>query len=318
VEGFNLYGAAAFEEVQITGDGALKYTFVEGDNGNFQVIELGGANQIDAAAAGMTNFRFDLWFPNEVDGSSAYLMKLVDIPGSGATEAIINVNPSSNPAMAQGSWLQFDIPFTELESNGLGGKSNIQQVVIDLVNSGEVYIDNIYFYKPAVGGGSTGILDLQFNDAASINDWERIGDANSSDASIDWISDGGVEGGAMQISGTNPSDAAGKAYIFQLDTTSLDYDGATEVRLTFDLKLAAPLTAAAVHLQTDIPGLGVVNNFDLQNQGLNESTYTSYSFDFSGVDPGATTFIIHFNFASGAVVGAGGVLLVDNVKLVKN
>jgi hypothetical protein len=150
-EGFNQYGAATFEEVQISGNSSLKYTFSEGDGGNFQVIELGGDNQIDAEAAGMTNFRFDLWFPNEVGGSSAFLMKLVDIPGSGPTEALINVSPSSTPEMVQGSWLQFDIPFTELENNGLGGKSNIQQVVIDLLSSGEVYVDNIYFYKD---GGS--------------------------------------------------------------------------------------------------------------------------------------------------------------------
>ena len=482
-EGYNLYGSAAFEEVQITGNNALKYTLMAGDGGNFQVIELGGANQIDAEAEGMTNFRFDLWFPNAVSSSSAFLMKLVDIPGSGATEGEVNINPSSIPEMVQGNWLQYDIPFTELENNGLGAKSNIQQVVVDLLSSGEVYIDNIYFYKestateptaaaptpPArdasdvisifsdaysnisginlnpdwgqttqvsevdIGGdntlryanfnyqgtdfsgnaqdvsgmqyfhvdmwtadatdvqvtpingsgspaeflvgltpitagqwvsydipltdftasgmsldqviqmkfdgqagttpsniyldniyfykgsssGSTSIIELNFSEATSIDSWQRLGDANSSEASIDWISDGGVEGGAMQISGTNPSDAAGKAYIFQLDTTSLDYNGATDVQLTFDLKLAAPLISAAVHLQTDIPGPGIINNFDLQNQGLNESAYTSYSFDFSGVDPGATTFSIHFNFASGAVVGAGGVLLVDNVKLVK-
>lgn len=90
------------------------------------------------------------------------------------------------------------------------------------------------------------------------------------------------------------------------------------MRLTFDLKLGAPLVAAAVHLQTNIPGVGVTNNFDLQGQGLNESTYTSYSFDFSGVAAAASTISIHFNIASGAVNNAGGVLLVDNVKLVKN
>ena len=120
----------------------------------------------------------------------------------------------------------------------------------------------------------------------------------------------------MQVAATNP-DTNGKAYIFQLDATGLNFDGATDVRLTFDLKLDAPLVAAAVHLQTNIPGTGVTNNFDLQASGLNESTFTSYSFDFSSVDPGATTFSIHFNFASGAVMGAGGSLLVDNVKLVK-
>ncbi len=150
--GFNNYGAAAFEQVDLSGNAALKYTFVEGDGGNFQVIELGG-DQIDAAAAGMTNFRFDAWFPNEVDANSTFLMKVVDIPASGATEGQINIGAASSPAMAQGSWLSFDIPFTELEGNGLGGKSNIQQVVIDLLTSGEVYLDNIYFYKPAGGGG---------------------------------------------------------------------------------------------------------------------------------------------------------------------
>jgi hypothetical protein len=176
-----------------------------------------------------------------------------------------------------------------------------------------IYLDNIYFYKEAAG---TTILELPFSDAASINAWERVADANTDEGSITWISDGGVEGGAMQVSGTNPSDAAGKAYIFQLSTGDLNYEGAEAVRLTFDLKLAAPLSAAAVHLQTNIPGVGVTNNFDLQNQGLTEAAYKSYSFDFTGVDAGATTFTIHFNIASGAVVGAGGVLLVDNIKLV--
>ncbi|NER10649.1 PKD domain-containing protein [Muriicola jejuensis] len=152
-EGFNNYGSAAFEQADLGGNAALRYTFAAGGGGNFQVIELGGANQIDAAAAGMTNFRFDIWFPNEVDPSSAFLMKVVDIPGSGATEALININDSSTPAIEQGTWLSFDIPITELQANGLGGYSNIQQLVIDLVTSGEVYIDNIYFYKPASGGG---------------------------------------------------------------------------------------------------------------------------------------------------------------------
>lgn len=482
-EGYNLYGSAAFEEVQIMGNGSLKYTFVPGDGGNFQVIELGAGNQIDAETVSMSNFRFDLWFPNAVSASSAFLLKLVDIPGSGATEGQINISPSSDPEMIQGSWLSFDIPFSELESSGLGGKSNIQQIVVDLLSSGEVYIDNIYFYResavseptaaapmppardtanvvsifsdaytditgidrnpnwgqstivsevdiagdntlkyenfnyqgtdfsgnaqdvtdmeylhvdmwtadatnvqvtpingsgspveflvgltPITAGqwvsydipltdftasgmsldqvvqlkfdgqagvtpsdiyldniyfykedsvGSTSILELTFSDSTSIDDWERLGDADSIETSIEWISDGGVEGGAIQVSGTNPTDAAGKAYIFQLTTGGLDYDGATDVRLTFDLKLGAPLTAAVVHLQTNIPGSGVINNFDLQNNGLNETTYTSYSFDFAGVEASANTFTIHFNIASGAVIGAGGVLLVDNIKLVK-
>ena len=118
------------------------------------------------------------------------------------------------------------------------------------------------------------------------------------------------------MAGTNPSDAEGKSYIFELNLADLNYENATDVQLTFNLKLDAPLVAAAVHLQTNIPGSGVVNNFNLEAQGLNQDTYTSYSFDFSGVDAAATTFYIHFNFASGAVENAGGELLIDNIKLV--
>ncbi|UCC25094.1 MAG: Ig-like domain-containing protein [Gemmatimonadales bacterium] len=147
--GFAQYGAAAFEEVDVAGSGnsALKYTFVGGGGGNFQVLELGGANQIDAAAAGMTNFRFDLYFPNELNASSEFLLKLVDIPAGGFTEAQIRVDASSSPAIAQGSWLSFDFTLTELAGLGLGGTGNIQQVVFDLLNSGEVYVDNLYLYK---------------------------------------------------------------------------------------------------------------------------------------------------------------------------
>ena len=114
--------------------------------GNFQVIELGGANQIDATAAGMTNFRFDLYFPNEVDGSTNFLLKLVDI-GAATSEAQIFVDASSTPPISQGSCLSFDFTLAELATAGIGGTSNIQQVVIDLLSSGEVYVDNIYFYK---------------------------------------------------------------------------------------------------------------------------------------------------------------------------
>lgn len=225
-------------------------------------------------------------------------------------------------------WTEVEFTFTGLP----GGPTAYNQLVIKpdndemdspIASDGTYYLDDLRLEAASGGGGGGGggseIINLTFSDASSINDWVKVADATGSEASIDWISNGGVSGGgAMQISAANPSDAAGKAYIFQLDASSLDYGSANNVRLTFDLKLAAPLVAAAVHLQTNIPGVGVVNNFDLQNNGLNDSAYTSYTFDFSGVDPGATTFTIHFNFASGAVTGAGGSLLVDNIKLVQN
>ena len=173
-DGFNFYGAAAFEEVDLGGNMALKYTFVDVDGGNFQVIELGGANQIDAMGAGMTNFRFDAWFPNEVLADTQALFKLVDINGGTVNEAIITVNSSSNPAIAQGQWLSFDFTMADLAGLGLGASSNIQQLVIDLINSGEVYLDNILFYEDTGGGGGGGPVvptmgpDAPTQDAADV------------------------------------------------------------------------------------------------------------------------------------------------------
>jgi hypothetical protein len=222
--GFNNYGSAAFEQVDLGGNAALKYTFVEGGGGNFQVIELGGGNQIDAAAAGMTNFRFDLWFPNEVDGSSAFLMKVVDIPGA-PSEGSINIGASSTPAMAQGSWLSFDIPITELQANGLAGYSNIQQVVIDLVNAGEVYIDNLYFYKPAATGGNL----------AGNGDFETGAEApwilfqNGGSAALDnTLSNGGTWSGRLATGGpSNPAfkqENRGAGTVVATDVVEIKFD----------------------------------------------------------------------------------------------
>lgn len=160
---------------------------------------------------------------------------------------------------------------------------------------------------------SDAILLMTFDDSGSTAGWNRVADANSAEGSIAW-SNAGQTGGALQLTGSNTSEA-GKAYIFQYDATGLDFGGASSVRLTFDVKVATSLVGAALHLQTNFPGVGVTNNFDIQNFGLNTTTWTTYSFDFAGVDAAATTFSMHFNMASGAFVGAGGSILVDNIRL---
>jgi hypothetical protein len=178
-----------------------------------------------------------------------------------------------------------------------------------------VFIDNIYFYSEEgeVGGGTDIVLE-PFNDSGSADGWMRLTDANSAEGSIAWIDGGGNDGGAIQFSGSNTT-TDGKAYIFQKTFSALDFADATSVNLTFDVKAGGPLVGAALHLQTNIPGTGVTNNFDLQAQGINESTWTSFSFDFENVAANADNFTIQFNIASGAFVGAGGVVLVDNIHL---
>ena len=142
-----------------------------------------------------------------------------------------------------------------------------------------------------------------------------MGDAASDEANIAWISDAGFPEGTMQITGSNSEDSVGKAYVFEA-VYGLDFTGVTEVLLTFDLKSSSPLTSGAVQLQTDLPGVGVVDTSNLQEQGLNEKGWAGYSVALSGIDAAAgQRFRIHFNIAAGAIIGAGGSVLIDNLRL---
>lgn len=157
------------------------------------------------------------------------------------------------------------------------------------------------------------VLSQTFDTTNDVALWEPLADGVRTEAVLEWADGVGNPGGAMRIGATN-DEAVGRAYIFQTDRT-VDYLSATELQLSFDLKAEVPLSSTALHLQTNMPGAGVVNNFDIQNGGLNESGWTTYTYDFTGVDPSADTLSIHFNFAAGAVEGAGGSVLVDNVLL---
>ena len=169
------------------------------------------------------------------------------------------------------------------------------------------------------GGGEpnlVGLVNLTFDEAASATAWEAIADATLPEASLSW-NDTGVETGALEFGGTNTTDGVGRAYIYQYVDGNVDYQGANSVTLTFDAKLSTPLSGAALHLQTEFPGAGTTNTFDIQGQGLNEGSWTSYSYTFDNVS-GNGIFRIQFNVASGAFVGAGGMVLLDNVSLEGN
>ncbi len=157
-----------------------------------------------------------------------------------------------------------------------------------------------------------------FDDASSTSSWTKLADAVLPEAVVAWDAVG-VTTGALDISGIN-SGNSGKAYIFEYMDAALDYQGYTNVTLTFDVKLSQPLASAAVHLQAEFPGLGTVNTFDLQNMGLNESTWTTLSFDYYGLSGlgAGNIFRMHFNIAAGAVMSSGGGLLIDNIVLSDN
>lgn len=311
-DGFNFYGNATFEEVDISGNAALRYTFVEGEGGNFQIIELGGANQIDAAGAGMTNFRFDAWFPNVLDGNSALLLKLVDI-GAITSEASITINSSSSPAISQGSWLSFDIPFTELQSNGLAGTANIQQIVIDLLAAGqEVYLDNIYFYKSTGTVGSGGELttngDFETGDTTG---WLFFD--NSGVAEITNTENNGGSFSAKITSGptNNPGIKQERFGVGTIQPNQL-------INVTLDSKVESLADGAIVNVlafsESATEGVGAVLH-NLGTVNVSPGAWNSNSFSFTtAVDvSGGVSLLIEV--VCGGATSCQGVVFFDNVSV---
>ncbi|MCR9067199.1 MAG: hypothetical protein NXI00_24755, partial [Cytophagales bacterium] len=141
-QGFSNYGDAVIETVTLGGNDVLKYT--PGGN-TFQVIELGAANKLNLSAAGITNFSFDVWFSKDITSSSQFLVKIEQFGASRET-GLVQLNSASVPAMAQGQWITYDVSLAEMAGN-LTVPDAIQQIVVDIQNVGEAYIDNIYFYK---------------------------------------------------------------------------------------------------------------------------------------------------------------------------
>jgi hypothetical protein len=175
---------------------------------------------------------------------------------------------------------------------------------------------------PLAFAGAAGALQAQvvnafsltFDDASSISAWNGAADAASgAESTISWLDGTGNPGGAINFSASNTSSSIGRAYIFETNQTGLSFGGTSDLTLSFDAIVTAPLVGAAVHLNYNVAGPGSQNIFNIETGGLNASTWTSYSFPISGVDAGADSFYVHLNLASGAFEGAGGGIALDNV-----
>ncbi|MEM9001200.1 MAG: hypothetical protein AAGB24_13130, partial [Bacteroidota bacterium] len=213
-------------------------------------------------------------------------------------------------------WLSFDIPFTELESSGLGGKSNIQQVVIDLMNSGEVYVDNIYFYKPAGGGGTPGEL-------AANGDFETGDDTgwflfqNGGTAALDnTLSNGGTWSGRLTVgdSGGNPAfkqERIGAGTVAAGDVIQIQFDYIGSV--------VQPGAAVNVILFGESPG-GVSFTEVLSPGPSPSGSWMSYTGTYT--IPGGTDVSDGISFlietVCGAVSGCSVTMNIDNVSVTLN
>ncbi len=132
---------ADVEDVAIGGNGAKKYS-----NLVFAGIEF-TSQTLDARA--MTHFRMDIWTPDET-AAAGFKVKLVDFGSDGAfaggDDSEHEVTISAANGLATGAWVQLNLPLADFAN--LAGREHVAQLII----SGDlstVYIDNIYFRRPA-------------------------------------------------------------------------------------------------------------------------------------------------------------------------
>jgi len=116
---------ADYYAAQADGDDVLFYK-----NFNYAAIEF-TTNLIDASQ--MTHIHFDVWTPDAISGSSALIVKIADFgtdgqyQGGDDSEGSQTLNQNSDPALASGSWLSYDIPLSNFA--GLSSNANLAQIV---------------------------------------------------------------------------------------------------------------------------------------------------------------------------------------------
>ena len=182
-----------------------------------------------------------------------------------------------------------------------------------------VYLDNIYFYNDGSGDNGGGGDPGDGGDDGTPWSTSRsmmplrwtAGRLQRCDPSQLGLERSGRRDRASRFRDEH-RDGAGRA-AFSNTLTAMWTMKDQRMTLSFD-KAGSPLVGTAVHLQTEFPGAGTINTFDIQNSGINESGWTTLSYDFSGVS-GDGIFRMQFNMAAGAFSGAGGTLLVDNISL---
>ncbi len=130
---------ADFEDVQLAGDNAKKYS-----NLAFAGIEFTSA-PVDASD--MSHFHFDLWTGDETAPPAAFRVKLVDFGADGSfggdDDSEHEITLTAESGLASRTWVSFDVPLTDFA--GLRARSSLAQLIIS-GDPNTIYLDNIYFW----------------------------------------------------------------------------------------------------------------------------------------------------------------------------
>ena len=133
---------ADVEDVAIEENATKKYT-----NLVFAGIEF-TSSTVDATE--MTHFHMDIWTPDATADPAAFKIKLVDFGADGAwsggddTEHEIALTAGSDPPLATGQWVSYDLPLSLF--SGLAARAHLAQLIIS-GDPNTVYVDNVYLHK---------------------------------------------------------------------------------------------------------------------------------------------------------------------------
>ena len=154
------WSATSYEEVIIDGNPTKKYAAL-----NFNGIETTSL-PIDASA--MTHLHIDVWTPNV----TALRIKLVDFNGTGYNGNIDNHEAELSFTPTQLGWNSMDIPLEDFSGVPM---SDLNQYIISADPSGDaiLFVDNVYFYRPASGYAS--LLSDDFEGNGNITTWTGDG-----------------------------------------------------------------------------------------------------------------------------------------------
>ena len=150
------WSAGNTSTLQIAGNETRLYT-----NLDFVGIETTGANMINISS--MTKFHVNAYTPN----MTKFRIKLVDWGANGVYQGTPNDDKEHELEFTpiQNGWNSFDINLTSF--TGLTTKNHIAQLIFsgNPTGTGTLYIDNVYFSKPALANG---ISDLSFENTLNI------------------------------------------------------------------------------------------------------------------------------------------------------
>lgn len=176
-----------------------------------------------------------------------------------------------------------------------------------LLDSGDVSGDIYDSCATATTQTSNPTPSWDFEDASQIDDWTAVGDLVKSH-----VTSGGNPDGAMKFGGTNETQGSAPQLLLEHVNANFDYLSAATAKIKFDLLVETALVGTAIHFMHETANVAAVNTFNLENQGLNENTWTSYEIEHTLSGDATGLFKVLFNFAAGADAGMGGELLMDN------